>query len=94
MSTVTITDLPMNRALDYKAMSFIKGAGGAMWVFAFRAFAPERPPFVNFYQTNNFFVADQLNVQFQTIDVDASTAANAVINIDANQRAGNLKIGA
>jgi hypothetical protein len=65
-----------------------------MWVFAFRAFERERPPFVNFYQTNNFFVADQLNVQFQTIDVDASTAANAVINIDANQRAGNLKIGA
>jgi len=91
MSTTTITDLPMSRALDFKAMSAIKGAGGAPWVFgAFRAFLPEVAriaPIVNFYQTN--LIADQLNVQFQTIDVDNS-AANAVININAGQSALNF----
>ncbi len=96
MATTTITDLPMSRALDYKAMSSIKGAGGAPWVFgAFRAFVPESArfaPIVNFYQTNNIFVADQLNVQFQNIDIDNS-ASNAVINVDANQNALNLNIG-
>ena len=70
MATLTINDLRMSRALDFKAMSSIKGAGGAPWVFgAFRAFVPESAriaPIVNFYQTN--FVADQLNVQFQTIE--------------------------
>ena len=94
MTTATIHDLPMSRALDYKAMSSIRGAGGAPWVFgAFRAFLPESAriaPIVNFYQTN--FIADQLNVQFQTIDVDNS-AANTVINVNASQGAFNFSIG-
>jgi hypothetical protein len=95
MTTTTISDLPMSRALDYKAMSSIKGAGGgAPWVFgAFRAFLPESArfaPIVNFYQTN--FIADQLNVQFQTIDVENS-APNAVINVVAGQNALNFNIG-
>ena len=71
MTATTITDLPLSRALDYKAMSSIKGAGGAPWVFgAFQPFVRESArfaPIVNFFQTNNTFVADQLNVQFQTI---------------------------
>jgi hypothetical protein len=94
MSTMTITDLPMSRALDFEAMSSIKGAGGAPWVFgAFRAFLPDRAriaPIVNFYQTN--FIADQLNVQFQTIAVE-SNAADAVINVNANQNAMNFNFG-
>lgn len=94
MTTTTINDLPVSRALDYKAMSAIKGAGGAPWVFgAFRAFLPESArfaPIVNFFQTN--FVADQLNVQFQTIDVDNS-APNAVINVVAGQNALNFNFG-
>jgi len=94
MSTTTISDLPMSRALDYKAMSSIRGAAGAPWVFgAFRAFLPESArlaPIVNFYQTN--FIADQLNVQFQTIDVDNS-GANAVINVVAGQNALNFNFG-
>jgi hypothetical protein len=94
MTTATIHDLPMSRALDYKAMSSIRGAGGAPWVFgAFRAFVPESAriaPIVNFYQTN--FIADQLNVQFQTIDIDNS-AANAVINVNAGQNALNFNFG-
>jgi hypothetical protein len=94
MRTMTITDLPMSRALDYGAMSSIQGAGGAPWVFgAFRAFVPESArvlPIVNFYQTN--FIADQLNVQFQNIDVD-NAGANAVINVDAGQGALNFNFG-
>jgi hypothetical protein len=91
MSAMTITDLPMSRALDFKAMSSIRGAGGAPWVFgAFRSFLPESArigPIVNLYQTN--FIADQLNVQFQNIDVQNS-AANAVINVNAGQNAMNF----
>lgn len=91
MSTMTIADLPMSRALDFQAMSSIKGAGGAPWVFgAFRAFLPESAriaPIINFYEIN--FVADQLNVQFQTINVENS-APNSVISVNAGQTAQNL----
>jgi hypothetical protein len=94
MTITTITDLPLSRALDYQAMSSIRGAGGAPWVFgAFRAFLPESAriaPIVNFYQTN--FIADQLNVQFQDIDVQNS-APNAVINVNAGQDALNFNFG-
>ena len=93
---MTIDDLPSSRALDYKAMSSIKGAGGAPWVFgAFQPFVPESDryaPIVNFYQTNNTFVADQLTVQFQNIAVNSS-ATNAVINVVAGQNAANFKLG-
>jgi len=96
MTTTIIRDLPVSRALDCKAMSAIKGTGGAPWVFgAFRAFIPESAriaPIVNFFQTNNIFVADQLNVQFQTIDIDNS-AANANINVAADQRGLNFHLG-
>jgi len=82
MTTATIKDLPLSRALDYKAMSSI-------------TFIPESDrilPIVNFYQTNNVFVADQLNVQFQTIAVDNS-GSNSAINISAGQNGVNFKIG-
>jgi len=96
MAITTINDLRLSRALDYKAMSSIKGAGGAPWVFgAFQPFLPESArflPIVNFYQTNNTFVADQLTVQFQNIDV-SNSAANATINVSAGQNAINLKLG-
>jgi hypothetical protein len=95
MSTMTITDLPLSRALDYRAMSSIKGAAGAPWVLgAFRAFVPESDrivPVINFFQTN--FIADQLNVQLQTINVE-SRAANAVINVNAGQNALNFNFAA
>jgi hypothetical protein len=93
MATTTINDLPTNRALDHKAMSSIKGGGGAPWVFgAFRAFLPESAriaPIVNLYQTN--FIAEQLNLQMQSINV-ANSAANAVINVVAGQNALNFNI--
>jgi len=92
MATTTIRDLPSSRALDYRALRSIRG-GGAEWVFgAFRAFVPEVStilPIVNFNQTNNFFVADQLNVQFQNVNVENS-APGANINVNAGQNAVNF----
>ena len=96
MATATIRDLPSSRALDLQALRSIRG-GGAEWIFgAFRAFVPDVPtilPIVNFNQTNNFFVADQLNVQFQNIDVNSS-APGANINVVAGQNAVNFNISA
>jgi hypothetical protein len=96
MATLTIDDLRMSRALDYQAMSTVKGAGGAPWVFgAFQPFVAESDrflPIVNLYQTNNTFVADQLTVQLQNIEIDNS-ASNASINVNAGQNAVNVKVG-
>lgn len=92
MATMTISDLPASRALDYSAMASIRGAAGE-WVFgatsaALRAFASDRvAPIVNLYETNNFYI-DQLNVQFQTIDIDIA-ATTAVVDVDAEQDASN-----
>ena len=94
MTTTTINDLQVSRALDYKAMLAIKGAGGALWcIGAFRCFLPESAriaPVVNFFQTN--FIADQLNVQFQNINVENS-APNSVINVVSGQNALNFNVG-
>jgi hypothetical protein len=85
---MTITDLPRSRALDYKAMSAIRGAGLGDWVLY--AFLPYKPPVasilpvVNFYQNN--YIADNLTVQSQNIDVNNS-APGASINVGANQNA-------
>jgi hypothetical protein len=96
MASTTIRDLPANRALDYRALRSIRG-GGAEWIFgAFRAFVREVDPIlpiVNFNQTNNFFIADQLNVQFQNVSVENS-GANSSINVNAGQNALNFSISA
>jgi hypothetical protein len=94
MTAITIKDLRRNRDMDRKAMSRITGAGGAPWVFGWAR------PYVessrgdgsgfNFYQTNNFFIADQINNQISVIDV-TNSAANAVINVNAKQQALNFK---
>jgi len=88
MASMTITDLPSSLALDYKAMSAIRGAGLGDWVlYAFTPYtSPLAPivPVVNFYQTNYF--ADNLTVQNQNINVNNS-AANASINVGAGQNA-------
>jgi hypothetical protein len=93
MATTTIADLPVSRALDYKALSSIRGADGAPWVFgAFQCFLPESArivPIVNFYQTN--YIANQMTLQFQNINVDNS-APNSTINVAANQNGLNFNI--
>ena len=83
-----IADIPSSRALDYKAMSAIRGAGSGDWVLY--AFLPYRPavasilPTINFYQTN--YVADNLTLQTENINVNNS-APSASINVGAGQNA-------
>ena len=92
MATMTITDLPHSRALDYKAMSAIRGAGlsGDWCLYAFTPFVPESDrarPTVNFFQTN--YIADQLNVLTTNIDIKNS-APGASINVTTGQNALNF----
>jgi len=94
MATTTITDLPGSRALDYKAMSAIRGAGlTGDWVLY--AFLPYRPPvapilpIVNFYQTN--YIADNLTLQTENINVKNS-APGASINVGAVQNALTMNV--
>ncbi len=94
MATLTIADLPSSRALDYKAMSAIRGAGLGDWVlFAFQPYrTPSAPivPVVNFYQTN--YIADNLTVQTENINV-ANSAAGASVNVGAGQNALTVNVG-
>ena len=92
MTTTTITDLPRSRALDYEAMSAIRGAGltGEWCLYAFRPFVPESGrivPTVNFYQTN--IIADQLNLLTTNIDIKNS-APGATINVATQQTGLNI----
>jgi len=87
-----LADLPSSRALDYKAMSAIRGAGltGEWCLYAFSPFVPESDrivPTVNFYQTNYF--ADQLNLLTTNIDI-RSSAPGATINVATIQNALNI----
>jgi len=90
MATTTIHDLPLSRALDYKALAAVRGGGGAPWVFAFAPFAraTERIAPIIFNQFNQItnFIADNLTLQFQNINVDNS-GANSNINVNAGQNA-------
>ena len=89
----TITDLPISRAFDYKAMSAIRGAGLGDWVMY--AFLPYQPPTssvlptINFYQIN--YIADNLTLQTANINVNNS-AAGAAINVGAAQNAMPVNI--
>ena len=84
MASMTIADLPSSQALDYKAMSAIRGSGSGDWVlYAFAPYKPATAPVVNFYQTNYF--AHNLTLQTENIAVNA--AAGASIAVDAIQNA-------
>ena len=95
MTTMTITDLPSSRALDYKAMAAIRGAGltGDWCLFAFQPFVPASDrivPTMNFYQTNYF--ADQLNLL--TTNIDVRNSGPGGVNITTLQNALNvLQVG-
>ena len=95
MTAIAIKDLGLERELDARSMRRVKGGGGASWVFGIAVPYGSLPRGsggeLNLYQTNNYFIADQMNNQFAVIDVN-NTAANAVINVDAKQQAGNLKV--
>jgi len=93
MARVTITNLPSNHALDYKAMSAIRGSGAGDWVlFAFLPYTSPVaavPPIFNFYQTN--YVANNLTVQTENINLDNS-APSASINVGATQNALTVNV--
>jgi hypothetical protein len=84
MTALAICDLPQARALSGRVLSTIRGAAGAPWVYGWiRPYTPPSPvgpfPAMNFYQiNNNFFHADQVNNQFQTIEIN-NTAVSANI---------------
>jgi len=80
---ITITDLPVSRALDFRAMSSLRGGGGAPWVFGvarpFTEVSPSVMPVANYYQiTNNYTFIDQLVNQTTVIDI-ANSGDNANI---------------
>jgi hypothetical protein len=86
----------MNRVLDHQALSGVRGAGNGGWVFGWiRPFIPAVPAapgfgtVVNFFQTNNIYVADQMNNQFQSIDIH-NAAPNANIHVAPVQAAVNV----
>ncbi len=93
MARMTLSNLPMSLALDYKAMTAIRGSGAGDWVLY--AFTPyQRPsasvlPTINFYQTNYF--ATNLTLQNQNINVENS-APNANITVGAGQNALTMNL--
>jgi hypothetical protein len=93
MATITITDLPTSHDLDRKAMSRIRGASGANWLFGwivpFMESTPSRFPVVNIYQINNF--ADQMINQYQMVSV-INSAANSTLNVKVDESSVNQRL--
>jgi hypothetical protein len=90
MATISIHDLPASKTLDRKAMSTIRGAGGAPWVFGWiRPFvegSPSQFPVINFYQINNY--ADQMINQYQMVSVN-NTGNNANLTVGVDESSVN-----
>lgn len=93
MATIKINDLPASRMLDREAMSRIRGAAGAPWVFGWiRPFvdaSPSQFPVINFYQINNF--AEQMINQFQTVSV-INSAANSTLDVRVDESSVNNRL--
>jgi hypothetical protein len=93
MATMTVIDLPANHELDRKAMSRIRGAAGANWLFGwilpFTEASPSRFPVVNIYQINNF--ADQMINQYQMVSV-INSAANSTLNVKVDESSVNNRL--
>lgn len=90
MATITINDLPASFALDRKAMSGIRGASGAPWVFGWiRPFVGDsasQAPVINFYQINNY--AEQMINQYQMVSV-INTAPNSTLDVQVDEDSVN-----
>jgi hypothetical protein len=73
---ITLTDLPVSRALDVKAMSSLRGGNGLWTLGAFQFYRPPGAsvaPSVNFFQiTNNFTYIDKLVNQTTILNVENS----------------------
>jgi len=94
MAAIAIKDLPASRVLDGRAMSSIRG--GESWVngrfVPFTALAQVSPSLmpavINLYQSEyKTFIADQMNLTFQIVDVRDSSNVN--VGLDA--KSSNLK---
>jgi hypothetical protein len=73
IAMITITDLPVSRALDVKAMSSLRGADGAPWVFAFQPPSAFVPSVTNFFQiNNNFTYIDKMVNQTTILNIENS----------------------
>ncbi|HEY3598255.1 MAG TPA: hypothetical protein VGL08_12195 [Paraburkholderia sp.] len=93
MASIAINDLSHSLALDRKAMTAIRGGGGAPWVFGwiqpYVRSSPSMGPVVNLYEVQNNFYADQMINQFQTVDV-RNSGTNANINVSPDERSKNF----
>ncbi|WP_028220348.1 hypothetical protein [Paraburkholderia oxyphila] len=94
MTSLTITDLHLQRDIDPRAMSFIRGAG-APWVFGWiQPYEPAQAsagPVINLYQTNNTFYANQVVNQYQMLDVTNSAAnSNVLVGVGQNGKNNGL----
>jgi len=80
MATIAVTDLPTNRALDFKTMSLVRGAS-APWVFGWCTpwAPPVLPPFpvINFFQINNISVG-QIVDQSQNLLISNSGSNSSI----------------
>jgi hypothetical protein len=98
MATTKITDLPGNRALDYKALSAVRGGlGDGNWVVgAFSPFvaAVAAAPIVNFYQLINVseVTNNVTNVTNNTINYIAGNMTFQNQNINVQNSAANAMI--
>jgi hypothetical protein len=96
MAAITIEDLHQDVTLGRGAMGTLRGAyGGAPWVYGWISPYVEKAAgsfgaVINFYQSNTFYVADQMNNQIQVTSIENS-AANAIINVAPTQIAANFQ---
>jgi hypothetical protein len=98
MAALTIKDLHKNLVLDRKAMSVVRGGGGAAWIFgAFRPYVAAASggmpgSSINLFQTNNFSETNNL-YQTNTFFV-ADQMNNQVVSVDVRNSAANSVINA
>lgn len=92
MATLAINDLTCYRELAPAAMAGVRGAGGQFMFGWIRPFVQSSGlplgTVINFYEITNNFYADQMNNQFQNIDI-RNNAPNANINVQGDQGARN-----
>lgn len=95
MSTLCISDLPLNRTLDAAVMTRLRGAGGsgswlAGWIIPFSGTASASSSGGNTFVSitnnifNQFMSANQATFQTQNTDV-FNSGANAVIDLAPDQ---------
>ena len=93
MTNIAVDDLPVNRTLDRRALSHIRGAAGAPWVFGwinpYVDRLPSQVPVINFYQINNY--ADQMINQYQMVSV-INSAPNSNVNVNVDESSVNNRL--